>query len=522
VSDAPRDERVYARAQLEHFTNALYSDPSGALAAMRHAAELEGTEAVRNKLEHDFKAFGQPAPKLLDLEAQRALRYGGLAKDLEGWLRLDQTAAPPQIGPDGAIEGPVNAPDAESPDGPPHDAPPRQEPSGGIREDRAIGPENEIDRAVHVPAAESLGQRRLDAPVPQEPNGDIHEVRVIGTNTEIAEGNVPDAESLEQRPLAPAVRQEPSGGIREDRAIRSDTEIGAVNAPNAESLGRRPPDAALPQEQNGGFYGDRARRQHLSPDEAAVLEQVEAFAAARERAKQRATSDGQLLGVADHLAHLQAAEAKLPAAREALKAELPGVFTKPSAAEKVIEEAMKEHGPAETARRVRSGDLLAGEQKKVFLKDRAMKIFPRRDHAAEAVNRERVAKRIETIAVCEGDLGKWSTYQPLDGAPVSGAQNVKAALELDRARIISDGGYNAADVREIERSTASKPHPALEAEQLERSARANLESLSPASRERVVQAARSGSDAVASAIGYLQTLQMATRTIREGIEGPGQ
>jgi hypothetical protein len=400
VSDAPRDERLYARAQLETFAKALYSDPTAALAAMRQAAHLEGTEAVRQQLEEDFKAYGSPAPNLRELEAQRALRDGGLAEDLEGWLRLDHT-------------------------------PPQQ---------RSV-PDTEIERAL--------------------------------------------------------------------------------DGPDAESLGRRPRDAAGRQERNG-INANGAGRQHLSPDEEAVLGQVEAFAAARERAKHRVTTDAQLLGVADHLAYLKDAEAKIPAAREALTAELPGVFTNPTSAEKVLEDAMKEHGPAETARRIRSNDLLAGEQKKVFLKERAMGVFPRRDHAAEAVNRERVAKRIETIAVCEGDLGKWSTYQPLEGAPVNGAQNVKAALELDRARIISDGDYNAADVREIERSTASKPHPALEAEQLERSARANLESLSPASRERVVQAARSGSDAVASAIGYLQTIQMATRTIREGIEGPGQ
>lgn len=409
MSDAPRDERLYARAQLESFAKALYSDPTAALAAMRHAAHLEGTEAVRQQLERDFKAYGTPTPNLRELEAQRALRDGGLAEDLEGWLRLDHTS--PQ---------------------------------------QRIVPDTEIERALSGPDAESLGRR----------------------------------------PLGAGAREEPNGGIYEDRS--KEAEWSRVRG-----------------------------RQHLNPDEAIALEQVEAFAAARERAKHRATTDGQLLGVADHLAYLKAAEVKVPAAREALKAELPSVFTKPTAAETVLEEAMKEHGPAETARRVRSGDLLAGEQKKVFLKDRAMGIFPRRDHAAEAVNRERVATRIETIAVCEGDLGKWSTYQPLNGDPVTGAQNVKAALELDRARIISDGDYNAADIREIERSTGSKPHPALETEQLERSARAHLESLSPASRERVVQAARSGSDAVASAIGYLQTIQMATRTIREGIEGPG-
>jgi hypothetical protein len=359
VSDAPLDKRLYARAQLEHFAQALYSDPTAALAAMREAAHLEGTEAVRQQLEQDFKAYGEPAERLRGPDgevAQRALREAGLAADLEGWLRLDHA------GP--GVQG---------------------------------GPETEIERAV--------------------------------------------------------------------------------NGPDAESLGRNPTDPSAGDAPHARIDDQGARRQHLSPDESAALEQVEAFAAARERAARRATAEGQLHDVADYLANLRAAEEKIPAAREALKAELPGVYRDPAAAGEVIDQAIRKDGPAETARRVRSGDLLAREQKKVFHKDRSLGVFPRRNRGAEALDRERVAQRIETVALYEGDLGKWSTYQPLDGPAVEGAKNVRAALDRDKARIIADGEIGPGDVREIEKSKAIKPHPSREAERLERSARAGGEVL---------------------------------------------
>jgi hypothetical protein len=125
------------------------------------------------------------------------------------------------------------------------------------------------------------------------------------------------------------------------------------------------------------------------------------------------------------------------------------------------------------------------------------------------------------LGITKGDVGKWSTFRPENGAVATGAKNVRAALDREEARVL--GESDLGPVRhQVERSRAVPVHPSVEASQLERVARRHLDELSPVSRERVLNAARrSGSDRMGAAMGHLQTLQMAARTFREGIEGPG-
>jgi hypothetical protein len=183
-----------------------------------------------------------------------------------------------------------------------------------------------------------------------------------------------------------------------------------------------------------------------------------------------------------------------------------------------IEAALERDGPAETARRIRSGELLKNEQKKITASKRAFGLISRRDRAAETEARERVAQRIETIGYYEGDLGKWSTFQPQDGPAVHGAKNVRAALDREEAQVVADTGIGRAREQMV-RNRPAPLHPSREASQLGRAAQEHLDRLPPASRERVIRAARH-SDRIGAALGHLQTIQMAARTFREGLEGP--
>jgi hypothetical protein len=305
----------------------------------------------------------------------------------------------------------------------------------------------------------------------------------------------------------------------------ADTSIeGVLRAPDAEALGR---DPAAWDRRNPDPAHD------LSPDERLAYEQLEAYGAAREREAQRQAAEARLHGIADHRENLQAAEDNLPQAHAALRREVEDTYSdgKPSliarrqgiskgtSAVETIEEALKRDGPAETARRIRSGELLGKQQKPIDGPLRRW--FARRDTAAEMEARERVAKRVETIGYYEGDIGKWSTFQPQDGPPITGAKNVRAALDREEAEVLADSGLGPAR-KEIARNRPVAPHPSREASQLGSAARHQLDRLSPESRDRVARAAqRSGADRVTAALGHLQTIHMAARSLREGVEPPG-
>lgn len=258
---------------------------------------------------------------------------------------------------------------------------------------------------------------------------------------------------------------------------------------------------------------------HLSPDEQAAYEQIEAYAEARERASERTAAEARLHALNHHRASLDTADG---AARSALRTEIEGTYVDPEGAQRRIEESLEQDGTAVTARRVRSGELFGPkDQKSISSSKKAYGVFTRRDAAAESQARERVAQRIETIAYQTGDLGKWGTFQPQDGPPVHGVKNVRAALDRETAKIAAEAGMSPAERRNAERSTGRPAHPSQEEARLERSAKEHLNRLSPASRDRVAEAVqRSGSDRMASALGHLQTVQTFTRTIREGMEGP--
>ena len=262
-------------------------------------------------------------------------------------------------------------------------------------------------------------------------------------------------------------------------------------------------------------------RDGLNADERLAYDQLEAFAEAKERADRWQSAEARLHAIYDHRDNLAAAEAKIPAARDALRREVDVAFTDGEGAMKQIDAAMRRDGPADTARRIRSGKMLAKEQRKITAPTRRLRVIPQRDHAAETEIRERVAQRIETIGFYEGDLGKWSTFQPQDGQAVQGAKNVRAALDREEAQLVADSGIGR--VREqAERTRATPVHPSVEASQLARAAQLHLDRLPPESRERVIQAAeRSGVGRMSAAVSHLQTIQMAARTLREGIEPPG-
>jgi hypothetical protein len=110
VSAAPLDERVSARAQLDHVARSLYADPVAALRAMRHEAHEAGPEAVRRRLEQDFGEYGTPDPRVQGVARERAQQVlrDGLAADVEGWLRLDHQPPRPQLVVDHEISAPCH------------------------------------------------------------------------------------------------------------------------------------------------------------------------------------------------------------------------------------------------------------------------------------------------------------------------------------------------------------------------------------------------------------------------------
>ncbi len=396
MNAAPPDERAKAQKQLEKVVPKIYADPEAALIAMRNDIAVEGAEAIRRKLEHDFTHYGSPAPEVhgpVRQQVQEVLRDGNLAADMQRWLTIDHTPSAPQT-----------------------------------------GREEKVEQVVHARENETTGLRWSDAPAPPR----------VG---------------------------DPRAG--------------------------------------------------LNAEERLAYDQLEAFADAKERADRWQAAEARLHAIHDHRDNLAAAEANIPQAKTVLKSEVEEAFTDGPRAMERIEAAMESDGPAETARRIRSGELLGKEQRKTTAPKKFLGVLPRRDRAAEAEIRERVAQRIETIGFYQGDLGKWSTFQPQDGPAVHGAKNVQAALDREEARVVADTGIGRARER-AQRNRSTPPHPSVEANQLARAAQQHLDRLPADSRERVVRAARqSGSDRMGAALGHLQTIQMAARTLREGIEPPG-
>lgn len=411
MSTAPLDDRLRARAQLEHVARALYADPTAALRAMRYDAHIEGADAVSRRLETDFRYYGDPTPDLhgpKGEKVQQTLREGGVATDVEEWLRIDHTPPKPQLVADG-----------------------------------------EIERVMAAPDAEALGRD------PREADRRSHE-------------------------LDP--------------------------------------------------------RETLNPDERLAYEQLEAYAAARDREAERQVAEAHLHSIADHRENLRAAEENLPQARSDLRREVEETYgdrrqgtaerrgdrngLTPSPEMEQIEAAIRLDGPTETARRIRSGELLGKQQKPIRSSKRFLGIA-RRDAAAEQDARERVAQRVETVGYYEGDLGKWSTFQPQDGPAVSGAKNVRAALDREEARVLAESDLGPVR-KEVARSRRAAPHPSREASQLGNAARRQLDRLPPESHERIARVAqRSGADRVSAALGHLQTIHMVARSLREGVEPPG-
>lgn len=307
--------------------------------------------------------------------------------------------------------------------------------------------------------------------------------------------------TLDHTPSGPHVA--PSSEVE---AVVRAPDLVAPRQPAAEP--HRPPPGADP-------------REGLNAEERLAYDQLDAFAEAKERADRWQAAEAKLHAIYDHRDNLKAAEENIPVAKAALKQEMEGVYRDSAKALEQIETAMTRDGPAATARRIRSGELLGKEQTKIMAPTRAFGVFPQRDRAAEAQARDRVAQRIETIGYYEGDLGKWSTFQPQDGPAVHGARNVRAALDREEALVVADSGIGRAR-EHAQRNRTAPPHPSVEASQLARAAQQHLDRLPPESRERVIQAARrSGLDRMGAALSHLQTIQMAARTFREGIEPPG-
>lgn len=395
MSQAPLDERIHARAQLQHVATGLYADPTAALRAMRHEAHTQGAEAVRRKIEHDFTQYGAANPRMVAgarLRAQLVLRER-VGADVERWLALDHQPPQQWMGGDNAIERGMRGPDAPS-------------------------------------------------------SGDVSATRRASPRT------TPD----------------PTAG--------------------------------------------------LAPDERLAYERLEAFAEARERAELRQAAESELHALHDRRANLAAAEQNLPGALAAVRKEVEGTFRNEDKAMERIQAAIAQEGPTETARKVRTGALLGSEQVPIPAATRRFGILPGRDRRAEADARERVATRIEAYGHYEGAVKEWSTYTPPDGATVRGPQITRAALDREEARIRATHGIHSSEGPRAR--TGPPPHPSREARRLGEEAQEQLARLSPEGRERVVRAVqRSGSDRMGAALGHLQTLQMAARTIREGIEGPG-
>ena len=395
MNAAPTEDQAKPRAHLEQVVQRLYEDPDAALRAMRHDLDLEGAEAVRRRLEHDFTHYGKAATLVQGPAGERAqgvLRDGGLAADMAGWLTLD-----------------------------------------------------------HAPSG---------APLPRE-------------------------DSVEQ----------------------------VIRAPEPGALGHQPAAHVPPPGTDP--------RAGLNVEERLAYDQLEAYAVAKERADRWQAAEARLHAIQDHRDNLAAAEKQIPPAKEALKTEVKAAFTDGVKAMEQIEASMQQDGAAETARRIRSGELLNRDQRKITAPKRLFGVLPQRDRAAEAEIRERVATRIETVGYYEGDVGKWSTFQPQDGPAVHGAKGVRAALDREEAQVVANSGIGLAR-EQVARNRSTPPHPSVEASQLARSAQQHLDRLPPESRERVMRAAQqSGLDRMGAALSHLQTIQIAARTFREGIEPPG-
>jgi len=308
-----------------------------------------------------------------------------------------------------------------------------------------------------------------------------------------------------------------------------DAEINRVmQAPDAEALG----DHRV-REDHPGAAADP--KELLSPEERLVYEQLDAYAAARGISAERQAAEARLHMIADHREHLRCAEEKLPEAKAALRREVEETFGETprgltarfrtgtrenSSAMDLVEAAIERDGPAETARRVRSRELLGDRQKAITTPNRVFG-FRRRDSTAEVAARDRVAKRIETLGYYEGDLGKWSSFQPQDGPPVTGAKNVRAALDREEARVLVESGLGPRQ-KEIEGRRPVAPHPSIAESQSGNAARRALERLSPESRDRIANVAqRAGADRITAALAHLQMIQTVARTFREGVEPPG-
>jgi hypothetical protein len=307
-----------------------------------------------------------------------------------------------------------------------------------------------------------------------------------------------------------AVDHTPSG----PRLAQEDSVQQVVRPPEPEAAGRQPAAAHGPPPSTDPRAG-------LNAEERLAYDQLEAFAEAKERADRWQAAEARLHAIQDHRDNLAAAEEKVPAAKAALKTEVEAAFTDGAKAMERIEAAMQESGAAETARRIRSGELLNKDQRQITTSKLRFGAFPQRNRAAEAEIRERVATRIETLGYLEGDLGKWSTFQPQDRPAVTGAKSVRAALELEEAKVLANSGIGRAR-EQVARNRPPPPHPSVESSQLARSAQQHLDRLPPEGRERVIRAAQqSGLDRMGAALSHLQTIQMAARTFREGIEPPG-
>jgi hypothetical protein len=147
---------------------------------------------------------------------------------------------------------------------------------------------------------------------------------------------------------------------------------------------REPEPVATPGRAPGGDP-----RAGLNAEERLAYEQLEAFAAAKERADRWQAAEARLHAIYDHRDNLAAAEEKIPSARAALGREVEGAFTDGAKAMKEIESTMQRDGSAETARRIRSGEMLGKEQRQITAPTRRFGVLPQRDRAAEAALRER-------------------------------------------------------------------------------------------------------------------------------------
>lgn len=296
-------------------------------------------------------------------------------------------------------------------------------------------------------------------------------------------------------------------------------------APEAEvEQGVRAPEAKAPARPAVEAHRIPRRadpREGLNAEERLAYDQIRAHAEATKRVDRWRAAEARLHAIHDHRMNLAAAERNVRPAKLPLRNEVEVAFVDSGKAMREIAAAMRRYGPDQTARRIRSGDLLKEERRRITAEKRRRGVFPQRDRSAEADNLERVAQRIETIGYHEDQLRKWSTFQSQDRPRARGAENVRAALDREEARVLADSGIGRA--REQARQNRPLPeHPGAEAGRLARDAQQHLERLPPENRERVMHAARqSGLDRTSVVLSHLQTLQTAARTLREGIEPPG-